>query len=42
MNGQTLAGRIVRIVAGVTRWTFTADTLALGADQEDGHFSSKP
>ena len=42
VNGQALAGRIVRIVAGVTQWTFTADTLTLGADQNDGHFSSKP
>ena len=42
VNGQALAGRIVRIVAGVTQWTFTADTLTLGAHQDDGHFSSKP
>lgn len=42
MNGQALAGRIVRIVAGVTQWTFVADSLTLGADRDNGLFSGKP
>ena len=42
VNGQALAGRIERIVAGVTRWTFTASTLTLGADQNDSLFSGNP
>ncbi len=42
VNGQALAGRIVRIVAGVTQWTFVADSLTLGADRDNGLFSGKP